>query len=333
MARADDLLDRARRSASIGNHVQASRYLERVGALPGDADVEVQVEIIRSYIEAETGDPAGGIQRCLTIFDREDLSREMAGKTWQQLGLLRMRIGESEAAMEAFAEAVSLLPTGVADLGYALLNRGNVHLQRREVDLAAADFLAARDAFDGLGMPLPRAMAEHNLGYTRLLTGDLVGALRTIDRAAETLSVSAVSRATVEQDRAEILTAAGRPREAIRSLEQAAQAYGSRRLRTLPAEGELTPAWTMLPEGPARARVVARRAARRFRGQASPARELDAEAAALVAEIAAGGRTSALLTRVDAVAAALHANGLHRDATILQLQAPGSACGGPTSRT
>ncbi len=72
---------------------------------------------------------------------------------------------------------------------------------------------------------------------------------------------------------------------------------------------------------PAKARLVARRAARRFRGQASPARELGADAAALVAEIAAGGRTRSLLARVDSVAAALQANGLQHDATILKLQA------------
>jgi hypothetical protein len=142
-----------------------------------------------------------------------------------------------------------------------------------------------------------------------------------IERAAPVLSpLSAVNRATVEQDRAEILTAAGRPREAIRALEQAAQAYGSRRLRTYQAECELTLAWTMLREDPTRARMVARRAARRFRGQASPARELRADAAAIVAEIAAGGRASSLLARVDSLGAGLDAHGLRHDATILQLQ-------------
>ena len=121
---------------------------------------------------------------------------------------------------------------------------------------------------------------------------------------------SAINRATIEQDRAEVLTAAGRPREAVRALESAATAYGSRRLRTYQAECELTLAWTLLREDPARARVVARRAARRFRGQASPARELRADAAAVVAEIAAGGRAPALLRRVDGLAADLHAHGL-----------------------
>ncbi len=321
MARAEQLLDRARHAANIGNHLRADRYLAQAAGLTDDVDLHAQVEITRAYVEAETGDPVGGIERCLKILDREDLSRETAGKAWQQLGLLRMRIGESDAAMDAFARAVSVLPPGIEDLGFALLNRGNVHLQRREPELAAADFQAARDELDLPGFEVDRAMAEHNLGYTRLLTGDLVGAIQMIEEAAPVLSpLSAVNRATVEQDRAEILTAAGRPREAARALEEAARAYGSRRLRTYQAECELTLAWTMLREDPARARVVARRAARRFRDQASPARELGAEAAALVAEIAGGRRERSLLARVDTVSAALQANGLQYDATVLRLQ-------------
>ena len=129
MPSAHEFLDRARRAASIGNYPRADRYLERASALADDSDVEAQVEITRAYVEAETGDPAGGIERCQRILDRGDLTQETAGKAWQQLGLLRMRTGESDSAMDAFAHAVALLLPGIADLGYALLNRGNVHLQ------------------------------------------------------------------------------------------------------------------------------------------------------------------------------------------------------------
>ena len=131
-----------------------------------------------------------------------------------------------------------------------------------------------------------------------------------------------------EQDRAEVLTAAGRPHEAVRALEQAATAYGSRRLRTFQAECELTLAWTLLREDPAQARVVARRAARRFRGQASPARALRADA------VGPGGRDRrraagrrSLLDRADQLAAdAARATASRATPTILQLQ------GGPGQR-
>ena len=143
----------------------------------------------------------------------------------------------------------------------------------------SADFTAAREALlQTRGLEVQQAKAEHNLGYARLLTGDIIGALQMIDEAAPVLSAqSAASRAIGEQDRAEVMTAAGRPREAIRALEAAARAYGSRRLRTFQADCELTLAWTLLREDPARARVVARRAARHYRSQESPVPALRAE--------------------------------------------------------
>ena len=132
--------------------------------------------------------------------------------------------------------------------------------------------------------------------------------------------LSAVSRAVCDQDRAEVLTAAGRPSEAIRALEAAAAAYGSRRLRSFQAQCELTLAWTLLREDPARARVVARRAARRFRSQASPLQAARAEAVEVVAEIAVGGHTRALAARADAVVEELQRQGHHREASIVALQ-------------
>ncbi len=328
MARVDVLLDRARLAASSGNYPRATRYLEQVDAAEHEPYVAARAEITRAYIEAETGNPTGAVQRCLDVLARGDLDPATEGKAWQQLGLIRMRTGETDAAMEALARAISVLPPGSDDLGYALINRGNVHLQHGRARQAAADFAAARDELARPGLELDRAKAEHNLGYSQLLLGDLIGAMTQIGEAAEVLSASsAINRATVEQDRAEILTAAGRPREATRALEKAAAAYGTRRLRTFQAECELTLAWTLLREDPAKARVVARRAARRFRGQASPARELRADAAALVAEISAGGRTRSLLDRVDRLGTSLQAHGLVRDATVLQLQGARVAVG------
>ena len=321
MPRVDDLLDRARRAAGAGRYAQAERYLEQVRDASTSPDVHARVEITRAYVEAETGDPAGAVERCRRVLDAGGLDVLTEGKAWQQLGLILMRTGETDSAMTVLARAISVLPDRSSDLGYAFINRGNVHLQHGRPREAAADFEAAADRLDDPGHRLERAKAEHNLGYARLLAGDLVGALQMIDEAAQVLAPqSAINRATIEQDRAEVLTAAGRPREAIRALERAASAYGSRRLRTYQAECELTLAWTLLREDPVRSRVVARRAARRFRGQASPARELRAEAAAAVAEIAAGGRSPALLRRVDGLASDLHAHGLENDAALLQLQ-------------
>ena len=118
-----------------------------------------------------------------------------------------------------------------------------------------------------------------------------------------------------------MLLAAGRPREAIRSLESAVAAYGSRQLRTFQAECELSLAWTVLREDPARARVIARRAARRYRDQASPVPALRADAAALVAEISTGASSLSLLARADRLVEELRIAGHRQDADLLALQA------------
>ena len=105
--------------------------------------------------------------------------------------------------------------------------------------------------------------------------------------------LSPVSRAVGEQDRAEVLTAAGRAREAIVALENAAAAYGDRGLRTYQAECELTLSRTLLREDSSQARTVARRAARRFRSQGSEVQVVRAEAVATMAEITEGGSSIA----------------------------------------
>ncbi|MET0997801.1 MAG: tetratricopeptide repeat protein, partial [Marmoricola sp.] len=322
MLQAEELHDRARQAVNTGAYARGKRLLDRAAQLTEDPEVQARIATTRAYADAETGNASAGIERCLGLIGEADLTAETRGLVWAQLALLRMRTGDYDEAMRSFEEALSLLPgSRHTDIGLIFLNRGNVHLQRGDAEAAVTDFVTARDELDQAGLPVQRAKAEHNLGYARLLGGELVDALRMIDEAAVVLAPqSAIFRATVEQDRAEILTAAGRPREAIGALEQAATAYGSRRLRTSQAECELTLAWTLLREDPKRARLVARRAARRFRGHASPARALRADAAALVAEISAGATAPSVLDRVDALVAKLRRHGLVQDATVLELQ-------------
>ena len=322
MAGAEELHRQAQRAANRGSFGRAAALLDRASRSATDPDVLTRVELTRAYVEAETGRAGPALERCESLLERE-LQPTTRGLVWSQLALLRLRTGALAGSLTAFEQAIALLSSDPENLGRALLNRGNVHLQSGQVAAAVADFTAARDQLAPLeDLKVERAKAEHNLGYARLLTGDLVGALRMIEDAAEVLApLSSAFRATVEQDRAEVLTAAGRPREAMRSLEASAAAYGARGLRTFQADCELTLAWTVLREDPARARVVARRAARHFRGQASPARAVQADAAAVVAEISAGARSPSALLRADALASDLLQLRLHRDAAVLQLQA------------
>jgi predicted negative regulator of RcsB-dependent stress response len=323
MPGAEELHRRAKEAVNRGSFGQAVQLLDRAASATRDPDLTTRIELTRAYAESETGRTRSGLDRCRGMLERDDLLAETRGLVWAQCGLLQMRMGDSTLALAAFQEALSRLPSDQhSDIGLVHLNRGNVYLQRGETASAATEFVMASEEFSRTDLRVQQAKAEHNLGYARLLTGDIVGALQMIDEAAPVLSAqSATYRATVEQDRAEIMTAAGRPREAIRALESAARAYGSRRLRTFQAECELTLAWTLLREDPARARVVARRAARHYRSQDSPVPALRAEGAATVAEISAGGRTPALLRRAEQLSRELRGNNHPRDAVLLQLQA------------
>ena len=319
---ADELHRRAKEAVNRGAFVQARSLLDRAEAAANDQDLRARIELTRAYVEAETGDPVAGRERCARLLLVHELDDATKGLVWSQLGLLCMRTGDVDRAMASFGHAVDLLPADAELVGTVYLNRGNVHLQRGDANSAIRDFTRARKELARIANPVEQAKAEHNLGYARLLTGDIVGALQMMDEAATVLSVQSVtSRAVGEQDRAEVMTAAGRPREAIRALEAAARAYGSRRLRTFQADCELTLAWTLLREDPARARVVARRAARHYRSQESPVPALRAEAAATVAEISAGGKAPALLRRTEELGHELRQNGHPRDAVLLQLQA------------
>ncbi len=323
MLGAEELHRKAKEAANRGAFARAWSLLERARAEAGDADLLVRIDLTGAYLRAETGDPLAGREQCSRLLQTRGIGDEIRGLVFAELGLLCMRSGDVDPAMVAFARAIDLLPANSEDIGTVLVNRGNAHLQRGDASAAIIDFTAAREHFSRAGgLEVWQAKVEHNLGYACLLTGDLLGALQMMDRAAHMLSpLSAAYRATVEQDRAEIMTAAGRPREAIRALEAAARAYGSRRLRTFQADCELTLAWTLLREDPARARVVARRAARHFRSQDSPVRALRAEAAATAAEISAGGRTPALLRRTEELSEELRRNRHPRDAVLLQLLA------------
>lgn len=322
MPQAADLYARAQRVMRRGRFAQARVLLTSSRAAAVDPDLTARIEMSLAYVDAELGDPRGARRRCAALLGQPGLLAETYGLIWSQLALLHKRMGDIEKALDSFARAQELLQDHPEGLGRALLNRGNLHLTRGAVQAAVADLTAALELIDAREAPERRARAEHSLGYARLLGGDLVGALQLMDRARLVLDpLSAVSRAVGAQDRAEVLTAAGRVNEAITALQSAALAYGSRRLRTFQAQCELTLAWSLLREDSARARVVARRAARHFRSQDSPALASRAEAVEVLAEVGLGRRNPALVARADKVEAELNQHGYKREAAILALQA------------
>jgi tetratricopeptide (TPR) repeat protein len=304
-----------------GNFDGARALLARARRSAGDdPNLLALISLSDAYLEAELHGVSAAIPACRDLLDAPGLTEETRGRIWAQLGLLQMRGGDAPDAVVSFSEAVGRLQESPEHLGRALLNRGTLHLGQWRTAEAVHDFRDAAGQFERSGLTVQAAKAAHNVGYASLLGGDLVDALGAMEAAAHVLApLSAVSRAQCDQDRAEVLLAAGRPREAARALHAAADAYGRQRLRRFQAECEYVLARTLLREDPREARVVARRSARRFASHGAPTWANRAEALAIAASIRTGERAPSVLTRADELEVSLREEGLASEADQLAL--------------
>lgn len=317
---AEDLHSRAVTAGSAGRHDEARRLLVRARAATDDVDLLARIDLTGAYVDAETGDAAGAMERCRSVLQEPATSPHVRGLAHSQLGLLWMRRSEHDRALAELSEAIHRLDEATS-LAVAFLNRGNVHLQRAEVGSARADFAQAAEHYRAAEDAVGAAKAVFNQAYCDLLAGDLVTALQGMDEAGDVLSpLSETHAATVAQDRAEVLRAAGRVREAAASLEAAATAYGALGLLRYQAEAEFALAGTLLAEDPGRARHVARTSARRFARTGNTVWAARAEALTLVAELRAGRAPAGVPGRADDLAARLRAAGQLRDREQLALE-------------
>jgi hypothetical protein len=212
--------------------------------------------------------------------------------------------------LDAFAVGVAML-TDPVERGKALSNRGGVYLATGAGSRAAADLEEAVRLFRGSGHEVEAAMAEHNLGCADMLRGDLVSALRHMDAVRPVLlPLSPVGVAITNQDRAEVLMAAGMTRSALGVLDEAARTFGQHRMPHRRGEAELLIARTALADDPRRSLVTARAARARFTRVGAPALRLKAEALAHGAEVRLGSTRPSLVSRGDLLDAELDARGL-----------------------
>jgi tetratricopeptide (TPR) repeat protein len=293
-----------------GRLTPARSLLERARERCRSDDLRARIDASVAYLLAETGDPAGALAICDAALADPVIGDEARGIVSSQRALLLMRQGRAGEALQAFDIAIGWL-SDPAELGRARVNRGNAYLQQGRIAEARADFThAVRDLADA-GMTVDSAMARHNLGYCRLLAGDLVGALAEMDGAREVLGpLSPLMRAVVEQDRAEVLMAAGLVDEGRAALQVAARSFARRRLRQSQGEVELTAARALLTLDPAASLVAARTSARLFRRPGADAWLVRADAAVLEAEIALGRVGAGSAPRGDVIARSLDDQGL-----------------------
>ncbi len=299
---------RAVEAVNAGHFGSARRLLGRARRAAPDPATLGAIEATLAYVEAETGNLAEAMRLCDAALSRDGLDEQARGSIHSQRATLMMLGGQAVEAMAELDVAIAMLVGSSKFLGRAYGNRGNLHLQRGDVVAAERDFAAAVELLEEAGLPEEAAMDEHNLGYTRLLAGDLVGALRDMDRARVVLApLSPVAQATCDQDRAEVLMAAGLAVSGRAALDAAARAYGSRRLRRRQAEAELALARNLLSSNPAAAHKVARQAERRFARAGADQMADRASAVAFVASLARPGRLAERLHAGGALIAALDA--------------------------
>lgn len=320
------LYERGVEHSNAGRHASARAALDEALRRSSDADLTARITGTIAYLVSETGDPGRGIALCLSALESPGLSSHTRAVLGSQLGLIELRRGDGDAALQYLTSAIADLGDDPARLGRVLLNRGLAYLDRREVVAAERDLNAASEAFERSAEPIELAKARNNQGYAAMLAGDLIAALRLMDESRPVLAaLSPVALATCDADRAEVLLSAGMVSEAVDLLETVAHTYGLRGLRQAQAEAEFALARALLFDDPRRATTVARRAARRFRARGSESWALRAEAFTFAAAVASGALGSkrsvdVLQARIDQTAAALSARNFEGDAIFLRLQ-------------
>ncbi len=320
MLSAVELYDRGQKAVFAGRHSRGTWWLSQALARSTDSDLCARIILTQAYSASERGSTGDG----LAMLDRvasDGLSLEVRGLLAGQRALLLMRSGEAGGALAASDRALAFLAGQGVHRAWALLNRGNVHLQRRALRLAGADFAAAAEAV-GDGDAVTGALATHNLGYVELLAGRLPEALRAMDSARPTIVAqrSAVDEAVADADRAQVLVSAGLTHEADTTLARVAATFGRQRLRQSQAEAELSRAELLLatrrPEESAR---LARTAAARFRRRGASTWALRAEALAFIARISIGRVRATAVADGLALGDALQAGGLREESRRLRL--------------
>jgi tetratricopeptide (TPR) repeat protein len=280
----------------------ARRLLTQARELSDDPDLTARIDATEASLRAELGDLGGALERCEAALGSDGISDETRGVLQAQRAWILLRTGETAAALEAFDLAIPLL-TDSLELGKAYVNRGGVHLSRGAGPRAASDFARGVELLRAEGNEVEAAMAEHNLGYADLLQGDLVSALDHMDAVRPVLiPQTQVVVAICNQDRAEVLMAAGLTRSGLAVLDESARTLGQHRLVQRRGEAELTIARVSLQLDPERALRAARAARSRFRRTRTPAHRVRAEALVLGAEVRLRRSGPSLIARADALA-------------------------------
>lgn len=314
------------------------RYRDAEGALDeaavaaaeaGDDDLLARIAGTRAYVFDQLGRPDEGELLCRETLEHPGLSAHTRGVVEGQLGSILSHRGRLDEASHWLGRAIATIPDDPRAVAVLRLNRSVVAMQLRDLALATADLEAAVADFEAHGDPVEVAEARHNLGYTALLGGDLIRAMREMGDARPVIAAaSAVNAAICDVDLAEALHDAGLVTEAERMLRDAARAFRMNDMPQARAEAEFQLARSLLRHDPAEAATVAAQAARHFAALgagpwADRARGIRVRALLSGGSVDRQGRVVGAAgiddREVSSIAAALARTGFRADATAVRL--------------
>ena len=195
--------------------------------------------------------------------------RDLDALVHELRGLIAVRSGRLDLSLAELDASVGLLRSlDPEDRPILLLNRGGVHLLRRDLRSARADLESCAQLAAELEMTRVEFKAQHNLGYAEFLAGDIPAALRAF-ALADALDTD-VSRSVWFLDRARVLMEAGLLEEADQALASATELLRRERANQDRAEAELARAEVALLQGDwSLAKAHSARARRDFRRRQS----------------------------------------------------------------
>ncbi len=270
------------RAAQLFRFGQAAECLEVLAATrpaleqahaAGDRDAGTLLATCLLREAAPLFDVTGNLDAALALLDRaslvavEDEDRALEAKVRGQRALVILRGGDTRRALNAFDHAAELLESAaLLDRVIVLVNRGVLHLEHADLDLAADDFRRCYEfARQGEGeeFVVPRGAALQNLAYADFLAGRIPAAIAGLETAVTEYGDN--PHPTLYLDQARVLREAGLFDEASEILERAAEIFAAGALFQDLAEAELVRAECALVAGnPQQARDLATSALRRL---------------------------------------------------------------------
>ncbi|HEV8560016.1 MAG TPA: CHAT domain-containing protein [Actinophytocola sp.] len=229
--------------------VRHLRAAVRLGRAAGATGVAAEARMALAGVLSQCGRPAAALR---------EIDAALAGlagiehaRALVQKGAILQLLGRPDEALPCYRVAVPVLRRG-GDLVWVqrvLLNRGVMHAQRREFDLALTDLHAAEQVCAELGLDLGTGFVHQNLGFVYSRSGDVPAALAYLDRAETRFRALRSQLWSVLSDRAELLLSVRLIAEARAAAEEAVAACErERRLLVLP-EARLLLAQAALLDG------------------------------------------------------------------------------------